>query len=45
MDKFSKNLIASFSRAAAVVRVARSIKVANSVTTLKPSKSSFTLVK
>ena len=39
MDKFSKNLIASFSRAAAVVRVARSIKAANSITTLKPSKS------
>lgn len=41
MDKFSKNLIASFSRAAAVVRVARSIKAANSVTTLKPSKSTL----
>ncbi|MGP5202369.1 hypothetical protein ACTXKB_06380 [Psychrobacter aquimaris] len=41
MDKFSKNLIASFSRAVAVVRVARSIKAANSVTTLKPSKSTL----
>ena len=39
MDKFSKNLIASFSRVVAVDRVARSIKAANSVTTLKPSKS------
>jgi type II secretory pathway component GspD/PulD (secretin) len=38
MDKFSKNLIASFSR---VVAVARSIKAANSVTTLKPSKSTL----
>ncbi|GAF57365.1 hypothetical protein JCM18902_60 [Psychrobacter sp. JCM 18902] len=41
MDKFSKNLIASFSRVVAVDRVARSIKAANSVTTLKPSKSTF----
>lgn len=41
MDKFSKNLIASFSRVVAVVRVARSIKAANSVTTLKPSKSTL----
>ena len=38
MDKFSKNLIASFSRAVAVVRGARSIKAANSVKTLKPRK-------
>lgn len=38
MDKFSKNLIASFSRTVAVVRGARSIKAANSVKTLKPRK-------
>ena len=41
MDKFSKNLIASFSRAVAVVRGARSIKAANSVKTLKPRKSTL----
>ena len=39
MDKFSKNLITSFSRVAAVVRVARSIKTVNCVKTLKSNKS------
>lgn len=41
MDKFSKNLIASFSRGVAVVMGARSIKSANSVKTLKPRKSTL----
>ncbi|WP_201580651.1 hypothetical protein [Psychrobacter glacincola] len=41
MDKFSKNLIASFSRTVAVVRGARSIKAANIVKTLKPRKSTL----